>query len=80
VWILEQNDEPGSEFHGVIDASKIGLAGHSQGAGAVVKAGDGEPNGLDITTVVAMNPFSCSSETAAALIQHHFQADDSLIR
>ena len=36
---------------------KIGLAGHSQGGGAVIKAGDGEPNGFDITTVIAMNPY-----------------------
>jgi hypothetical protein len=24
----------------------------------VVKAGDGEPNGFDITTVIAMNPYA----------------------
>ncbi len=56
-WILDQNSTVGSQYQGVINTAKIGLAGHSQGGGAVVKAGDGEPNGFDITTVVAMNPY-----------------------
>ncbi|HUS95085.1 MAG TPA: hypothetical protein VMZ24_07925 [Patescibacteria group bacterium] len=55
--MVDRNDEPGSDYYGVVNTSKIGLAGHSQGAGAVVKAGDGEPNGFDFTTVVAMNPY-----------------------
>lgn len=59
-WIVDQNSEDGSEYEGLIDTTKIGLAGHSQGAGAVVKAGDGEPNGFDITTVLAMNPYGPS--------------------
>lgn len=56
-WILDQNDAAGSQYYAVVDTTKIGLAGHSQGGGAVVKAGDGEPNGFDITTVVSMNPY-----------------------
>ena len=59
-WIVDQNTEEGGEYEGAVDTSKIGLAGHSQGAGAVVKAGDGEPNGFEITTVVAMNPYGPS--------------------
>ena len=65
-WILDENYEEGSEYQGVIDTAKIGLAGHSQGGGAVVKAGDGEPNGFDITTVVAMNPYGPSWVDAAS--------------
>jgi predicted esterase len=64
-WILGQNDDSESEYYGVANGSKIGLAGHSQGAGAVVKAGDGEPNGFNITTVVAMNPYGPSWVDAA---------------
>jgi dienelactone hydrolase len=64
-WIVDQNDKQGSDYEGVVDTDKIGLAGHSQGAGAVVKAGDGEPNGFDITTVVAMNPYGPSWVSAA---------------
>ena len=56
-WIVDQNSIPGSEYEDLINTSKIGLAGHSQGGGAVVKAGDGEPNGFEISTVVAMNPY-----------------------
>jgi len=56
-WLVDQNSTPGSEYEGLINVLKIGLSGHSQGGGAVVKAGDGEPNGFEITTVVAMNPY-----------------------
>jgi hypothetical protein len=56
-WMVDQNTESGSEYESVINTAKLGLAGHSQGGGAVVKAGDGEPNGFDITTVIAMNPY-----------------------
>ena len=45
--------------------SRIGLAGHSQGAGAAIKAGNGEPNGFDITAVVAMNPYGPNWNKAA---------------
>lgn len=64
-WILDQNLSAGSEYEGAINAGKIGLAGHSQGGGAVVKAGDGEPNGFDITTVITMNPYGPSWVDAA---------------
>jgi dienelactone hydrolase len=64
-WILDQNIEAGSVYEGVVNTAKIGLAGHSQGGGAVVKAGDGEPNGFDITTVVTMNPYGPSWVDAA---------------
>jgi hypothetical protein len=56
-WIIDQNGESGSEYEGHVNTDKIGLAGHSQGGGAVIKAGDGEPYGFDITAVVAMNPY-----------------------
>jgi len=56
-WMVDQNSTQGSEYEGVVNTAKLGLAGHSQGGGAVVKAGDGEPNGLAITSVVAMNPY-----------------------
>jgi predicted esterase len=59
-WIINQNTTAGSEYEGVVNTAKIGLAGHSQGAGAVIKAGDGEPNGFYITAVVAMNPYGPS--------------------
>lgn len=59
-WIVDQNTTSGSEYEGMVNTAKIGLAGHSQGAGAAIKAGDGEPNGFDISAVVAMNPYGPS--------------------
>ena len=59
-WIVDQNTTPGSEYEGVVNVDKIGLAGHSQGGGAVIKAGDGEPNGFNITAVIGMNPYGPS--------------------
>jgi predicted esterase len=49
-WVIENYPEEA-------DDSRIGLAGHSQGGGAVIKAGDGWTDGPDITAVVAMNPY-----------------------
>ena len=40
-----------------VDSTKIGLSGHSQGGGAIIKAGDGGPNGFDITATIPMNPY-----------------------
>lgn len=70
-WITDADVDADSTYFGLIDESKIGLAGHSQGAGAVLKAGDGEANGkakgptsglgsFDITSVIAMNPYGPS--------------------
>jgi hypothetical protein len=56
-WIIDQNGTADSEYEDVVNEGKIGLAGHSQGGGAVIKAGDGESNGFYITTVIAMNPY-----------------------
>ncbi len=56
-WLVDQNTEPGGAYEGLVDTAKVGLAGHSQGGGAVIKAGDGEPNGFEITAVLAMNPY-----------------------
>lgn len=51
-WVVDNED--------AADPYKLGLAGHSQGGGAVIKAGDGEPNGFFITATVAMNPYGPS--------------------
>jgi hypothetical protein len=53
-WIT---DPANSEYAGVVNKDKIGLAGHSQGGGAVIKAGDGWSKLDEITAVVAMNPY-----------------------
>ena len=56
-WIIDQDTEAGSEYEGAVNTEKIGLSGHSQGGGAIIKAGDGEPNGFGITATIAMNPY-----------------------
>ena len=42
-----------------IDAASIGIAGHSQGGGAVIKAGNGNKD-ISVKAVLAMNPYGPS--------------------
>ena len=56
-WLVDQNTLPGSEYRDRVDAARIGIAGHSQGGGAVLKAGDGGMSDLDLAGIVAMNPY-----------------------
>ena len=57
-WIVDQNDVEGSDYYRKINTNKIGLAGHSQGGGAIIKAGgDGEEVAVSITATIAMNPY-----------------------
>ncbi len=56
-WVIDQNTEAGSEYEGVVNETRLGLSGHSQGGGAIIKAGDGEPNGFQITATIPMNPY-----------------------
>jgi hypothetical protein len=65
-WLLEQDTVKDSEYNALINTNKVGLVGHSQGGGAVLRSSDGQPKGkglrldLEITTVVAMNPYGPS--------------------
>jgi dienelactone hydrolase len=56
-WIIDQNTEAGSEYEGMVNTDKIGLSGHSQGGGAIIKAGDGGGDDITITATVPMNPY-----------------------
>ena len=62
-WLIEQNNVKGGTYKGLVNVGKIGLSGHSQGGGAVLRASDGEPKGkglgleVHIDTVIAMNPY-----------------------
>jgi hypothetical protein len=56
-WLVDQNARIGSEYQGRVDAGHIGIAGHSQGGGAVLKTGDGGMSDLDLAGIVAMNPY-----------------------
>ncbi len=67
-WSVQESDvlacvewitDPYSEYvhAGSVNGSKIGLAGHSQGGGAVIKAGDGAGDDITITATIPMNPY-----------------------
>ena len=56
-WLIEQNEVTGSEYEGLVDASRLGIAGHSQGGGATLKTGAGTKNVLTFSGIVAMNPY-----------------------
>jgi hypothetical protein len=55
-WLIQQSEIEDSDYYGAVDASDIGLSGHSQGGGAALKAG----GSVGIDTVVAMNPYGPS--------------------
>jgi len=53
-WMVAQNTTSGSIFNGKLNTSKIGLAGHSQGGGVAIMAGNAAFN---IVGVVSFNPY-----------------------
>ncbi len=56
-WLVDQNTLPGSEYEGRVDEWRVGIAGHSQGGGAVLKTGDGGMSDLHLAAIVAMTPY-----------------------
>ena len=56
-WLVDQNSLSGSVYQGRIDQDRIGIAGHSQGGGAVLKTGDGGMSDLELAGIIAMNPY-----------------------
>jgi dienelactone hydrolase len=63
-WLMNQNYIEGSDYSGLVDVENIGVAGHSQGGGAALKAGDAVlfdgDTPVEVSTVVAMNPYGPS--------------------
>ena len=63
-WLIDANYDIHSEYFGLVDTAHIGVAGHSQGGGAALKAGDGilkdDGDYTMVSTVVAMNPYGPS--------------------
>ncbi len=60
-WSVQESDvlacvQWAIEYYNEVDGSKIGLAGHSQGGGAVIKAGGGGDE-ITITATIPMNPY-----------------------
>jgi hypothetical protein len=57
-WLVAENARAGSAYSGMLDLTKIGAAGHSQGAGATITAGANIPAAMRIVTTIAMLPIS----------------------
>jgi len=57
-WLVEQNSKAGSSYFGVLDVAHIGAAGHSQGGGATIAAGAGEPAPSGIVTTLPLMPIA----------------------
>ncbi|RZS45044.1 hypothetical protein EV193_101928 [Herbihabitans rhizosphaerae] len=51
-WLLQENDRPGSVYHGKIDPAEIGSVGHSQGGAGAINAG-ADPI---VGTTIALQP------------------------
>lgn len=63
VWLLEQNSDPNSVFYQKVDASRVGISGHSQGGVAVFNAVSEQPHGGLYTCAVSL----CPTEWALAM-------------
>jgi len=56
-WLIAQNAAAGSEYFGVLDVTKIGAAGHSQGGGATIAAGANAPGPTHVIATLPMMPL-----------------------
>ncbi len=56
-WLAQENATEGSVYFGLIDVQRIGIVGHSQGGGGVLKVGANSSPDYTVSTVVAMNPY-----------------------
>ncbi|HXK16449.1 MAG TPA: acetylxylan esterase, partial [Polyangiaceae bacterium] len=57
-WLKAQNDAAQSAYFGKLDTTRIGAAGHSQGGGATIAAGAGEPKPVGIVTTLPLMPIA----------------------
>jgi dienelactone hydrolase len=73
-WLVAENARPGSTYFGILDVTKIGASGHSQGGGATITAGAGIPSPSGIVTAMPLMPISAferphfAQQTASMLI------------
>lgn len=57
-WLVAENARSGSTYAGMLDVTKIGAAGHSQGGGATITAGADVPGPAGIVTTMPLMPIS----------------------
>ncbi len=53
-WMVSEDARPASPYFDVLDVTKIGAAGHSQGGGATIAAGANAPGTTGITTTLPL--------------------------
>ena len=57
-WMVAENAREGSAYFGMLDVTRIGASGHSQGGGATITAGAGVPSPMGIVTTMPLMPIS----------------------
>ena len=57
-WLVAENARRGSAYFGMLDLTKIGASGHSQGGGATITAGANIPSPSGIVTTMPLMPIS----------------------
>ena len=67
-WLVAENARPGSVYLGMLDVTKIGTAGHSQGGEATITAGANVLGPAGIVTTVPL--MSIRSNERPQLAQH----------
>ncbi|HEY2903759.1 MAG TPA: hypothetical protein VGL59_24455 [Polyangia bacterium] len=66
-WLVAQNGAAASPFHDVLDVTKIGASGHSQGGGATLAAAANKPGTTGIVASLPLMPL-LSFETDTSII------------
>jgi hypothetical protein len=57
-WLFAESARAGSVYFGMLDLTKIGASGHSQGGGATITAGADVPGPSGIVTTLPLMPIS----------------------
>jgi hypothetical protein len=57
-WLVAESTRAGSAYFGMLDLTKIGASGHSQGGGATITAGANVPGPSGIVTTMPLMPIS----------------------
>ena len=68
-WLVAQNAAATSPYFGLLDVTKIGAAGHSQGGAATIAAGANKPGTTGITVTLPLMPL-LSFETDKTIVAH----------
>ncbi|HEX3694429.1 MAG TPA: hypothetical protein VH374_03475 [Polyangia bacterium] len=66
-WLVAQNGAAASPFHNVLDLTKIGASGHSQGGGATLAAAANKPGTTGIVASLPLMPI-LSFEADASIL------------